>query len=120
MSEAQVEFTPLNIRAFFSNELGACGCSDMSSMIAEIRRLLEWHEQETGARVSFSELYSSEGLFYLMAGLLDDCGLSEHGTAIRHPWLTDRGRELLSALRACTPREIEEASGEAYDGCWYE
>ena len=40
-NQREPDFTKLiDVKAFFYNELGACGCSDMETMIAEVKRFL--------------------------------------------------------------------------------
>ena len=118
MERLPVELTPINIRAYFHNAFGACGCSEIGEMVISIKTLLEWCG-EKGTRVRYSELYPDLGIFYLMVGLLDSLGLIEHGTAIRYPWVTREGKRFLEALNITSVSEIEDASGEAYDGLWW-
>jgi hypothetical protein len=111
---------PLNLKAWLYNNLGFCGCTDMGDAIGALLKLLEWHDDDMTAREPWGTLYrDGEGLFYLLAGFIDVMGLSEHGSGIRHPWLTASGKRLLAALKAHTPEQIESAYGEAYDGCTY-
>lgn len=111
--------SPVNLLAYLYNAFGVCGCSELDVVVGEVRSILEWHANGED-RCPYAEVYPGRpGLFYLMAGLLDALGLSEHGIAIRHPWLTERGKVLLDALRAVPVEEIEEAVGTAYDGAWY-
>jgi len=113
-----LDLTPLNIKAYLYNNLGLCGCSELDEIVAVLLRLLEWHGGDKETR--YDELFPGNvGVFYLLAGMLDGLGLSEHGTAIRHPWLTEDGKRLLAALRRHPAQEIDDASGEAYDGCHY-
>ena len=122
-NQREPDFTkPIDVKAFFYNELGACGCSDMEAMIAEVKRFLSWADSGTPAydtRVYYDKLYNSEGVFYLIAGMMDNANLIEHGTGIRFPWLTSEGIDFLSALNTLDPLAIEEAEGEAYDGLTY-
>lgn len=109
--------TPLNLQAYLYNAWGACGCSETAEMVKSLQRLLEWIGGDK--KESYDTLYPEIGTFYLLAGRLDSLGLTEHGTAIRYPWLTDEGKRLLSALQATTPEDIECSQGDAYDGCYY-
>jgi len=111
------DLTPLNLQAYLYNAWGVCGCSETDEMVKSLQRLLEWMEGDKSTR--YDALYPEIGTFYLLAGRLDSLGLTEHGTSIRYPWLTDEGKRLLSALQSTTPEAIEEAQGEAYDGCTY-
>ena len=123
-NQREPDFTKLiDVKAFFYNELGACGCSDIKAMIVEVKRFLSWADSQSpdyDNRIRFDELYGSEGIFYLIAGMLDHAGLIEHGSSIRCSWLTSEGIDLLSALNTLDPLAIEEAEGEAYDGLTYE
>lgn len=111
------ELSPVNLKAYFYNNFGACGCSDLSSMIDAVLKLLRWHEMSP--RTHWEDLYKEPGVFYLLAGLLDSLGLAEHGGSIRHPWLTADGARLLSALNTTDSGVIEDAGGLAYDGLQY-
>ena len=115
------DFTkPVDIQAFLYNEFGACGCSDLEAMINVVKCLLEWMSENIMERQGYEKLFNgNEGVFYLLAGRLDSLGLSEHGTSIRCAWLTEKGKEFLSALQTITAEQIENCEGEAYDGISY-
>jgi len=115
------DFTnPVDIHAFFYNEFGACGCSDLEAMISVVKDLLEWMSENIMERQGYEKLFNgNEGVFYLLAGRLDSLGFSEHGTSIRCAWLTEKGKEFLSALKTITTEQIEDCEGEAYDGLSY-
>lgn len=120
MNKELPELTPINLKAYFYNNFGACGCSELDEMLATVTSLLAWHDEPMEKRPRYNELYDGNtGIFYLLAGLLDNLGLVEHGYSIRNPWLTVEGMDLLEALRKTSYEEIEEASGEAYDGLRY-
>lgn len=113
------ELTPVNIKAFFYNHFGACGCSELEDMIETIKDLLIWHKNRED-RVNYDKLYGGNlGIFYLLAGMIDYAGLAEHGGSIRYPWLSPDGEDFLNALQKYSAEEIEEASGTAYDGLRY-
>lgn len=114
------DFTkPVDIQAFFYRKLGACGCSDLEAMISVVRDLLQWMA-DFKERPSYEQLFGGNtGVFYLLAGMLDHAGLTEHGSSIRHPWLTDMGKQLLNALTTIPAEQIEESEGVAYDGATY-
>lgn len=112
--------TPLNLKAYLTIAFNICGCTEFDLVLAEIKSLLQWHNSGSD-RPSYETLFAGNaGVFYLLAGYLDQLRLCEHGTAIRHPWLTEDGKRLLTALEQITVEEIENAKGEAYDGLWYE
>lgn len=111
------DLTPINLLAYLYNAWGNCGCSETAEMVKSILRLLEWMDGDKVTK--YADLYPEAGVFYLLAGRLDSLGLTEHGTSIRYPWLTDDGQRLLAALKSTDPETIENAQGEAYDGCSY-
>jgi hypothetical protein len=119
---------PIDILAFFMNELGACGCSELEPMIRVVRDSLEWAgalsmewpPKPTVERAEYDTLYGGDvGLFYIIIGILDHAGLINHGTSVRYPFLSEQGKMMLAALKKFSPAEIEEAKGEAYDALAY-
>jgi len=119
MSENQPDFTkPIDVKAFFYNKFGACGCSEIDLMINVIRDLLEW--MDTPDHSFYNTLFNgSTGVYYILIGLFDNLGLCEHGIAIRYPWLTEKGRELLKALQTIAAEQIDKSEGKAYNGLYY-
>lgn len=115
------DFTkPVDIQAFFYNEFGACGCSDLEAMINVVKDLLEWMSENIMERQGYEKLFNGNvGVFYLLAGRLDSLGFSEHGTSIRCAWITEKGKEFLNALKTISAEQIENSEGEAYDGLSY-
>lgn len=111
------DLTPINLLAYLYNAWGNCGCSETAEMVKSLLRLLDWMGGDKETR--YEALYPEVGTFYLLAGRLDDLGLTEHGASIRFPWLTEDGKRLLAALKSTDPESIEDAQGEAYDGCTY-
>lgn len=115
------DFTkPVDVCAFFFNEIHACGCSELDLMIYEVKRVLEWAASDIMTRPDYTKLYHSGGVFYIVAGLLNSAGLLEHGSSIRCSWITEKGRTLLDALNKFSAYEIEFPDGTAYDGCYYD
>ena len=114
------DLTPINIKAYFYNCFGACGCSELGEMVVTIKRLLEWHAaSQEDSRANYESLYGELGVFYLLSGMLENLDLADHGSSIRFPWLSGDGRRLLEALQKYLAEEIDDASGEAYDGLHY-
>lgn len=109
---------PVDIQAYFFNSFGACGCSDLEAMVAVVKELLEWIDQNCEIP-PYDKLFNHEGVFYILVGILDRLGLCEHGTSIRASWLTEKGKSLLVALQSTPFSEIDTAEGEAYDGITY-
>jgi len=69
---------------------------------------------------AYTSLYAENtGVFYIVAGILDNNGLIEHGTAIRYSWLTAEGEKILRTIQTVGSEGIECAEGTAYDGVYY-
>jgi len=100
---------PVDVLAFFQHAFGACVCSDMVEIIQPIIRVLDWTQ---GQPIDF------DGPFYIVAGILTNWGLLEHGTSIRNSWITDEGIQLMHTLDEYG-EDIADASGVAYDGLDY-
>jgi len=110
---------PLDLLAFIYNSFGICGCSQFDVIVNELKRFLTWAGAPMENRSLYITLYPRDGIFYLIAGMLDRAKLIEHGTAVRHPWLTDTGKAFLAGLNKYAVEQIDEAKGDAYDGCTY-
>lgn len=121
MSDETPDFTkPLDVQAFFYNELGACGCMDLAAMIATVKDLLRWVSAKKNNNNRYDTLFGGNtGVFYLLLGLLDTAELCEYGHSTSYPWLTDKGGNLLKALSTFTADEIKNSEGVAYDGIYY-
>jgi len=84
---------------FLQDAFGLCGCSEFDEVKAVLLGFLRWAKiGPAEGRRQFSSLYPQLGMFYIVAGILDEHGLIEHGTAIRHPWITESGKRLLADL----------------------
>ena len=112
--------SPIDIKAFFYNGFGACGCSELDSMIDVVVNLLEWIESDKDGSSYYDTLFGGNvGVYYLLIGIIDRNGLCEHGVSIRFPFLNDMGKKLLRALQTISIEKIDECSGLAYDGLYY-
>lgn len=92
--------------------LGFCGCGDPAASQTYLRDVLQFirevHEnEEENWDVPWKRLdgfFHSVGERYTVFYLLDDKGLTEHGSSVPG-WLTPKGRELLEDLNELYPRE---------------
>ena len=109
----------LDLLAFLYEGFSLCGCEDLSSVIETIIKTLSWAQEPTDKRLKYTSLFKNYGVFYIIAGILDNLDLIEHGIAIRFPWITERGKALLSLLESRDVNKIEGATGEAYNGINY-
>lgn len=109
----------IDVKAFLYDELGFCGCMELDEVISALKTLLSW-ANSMESRLGYEEFCKGEiGSFYLLMGLLDHADLIEHGSSIRHPWLTDDGERLLTALNKFSVGDIESVEGEGYNGTFY-
>ena len=79
-----------------TSDLGICGCGSPEEAYEAIHKLLltlqakNWDEW---LKSIDNDIYA-----LIVVYVLDGNGYLEHGTSIRHPWLTIKGEQLLEAL----------------------
>lgn len=62
------------------------------------------------------ELFKNDsGLMYMTLYWLNSMGLSEHGGSVGGGWLTDRGEEVLRALRAAKALDPQDVEHEPFE-----
>ena len=77
-------------------DLGICGCGSPEEAYEAIHNLLlslrvkNWDD--------WLDTIDNDIYALILVYLLDGKGYLEHGTSIRHPWLTTKGEQLLEAL----------------------
>ncbi len=82
----------------FFDELKICGCGvpeSVGMLIRDILAALPPWEYEG----ELKKLLPTDGLCYLVLGILTDAELIEHGGNIIGSWLTPRGEDVLESLR---------------------
>lgn len=85
---------------FFIEHFNLCGCSEVDKVIVVVRDLLKWIGSDTESRPPYDSLFGgSGGVYYLLVGMLDRKGYCGHGISIRHPWLSEKGEQLLEFLK---------------------
>lgn len=87
-----------------------CGCGtpeDALTFIRDALRAAPWHEP---AGKAFWGRYD-DGAAHILAGVLDDLGLVEHGGSWYSSWLTEQGKRVLATIEAIPGDGI----GEMYD-----
>lgn len=118
VEEDQIEYgdqTPLeDIYNWVFCELAFCGCGDPEGALEFLRDTLnllnkEFDERCNGIKKRFPDSPMSWSYLYM----LDDKGLTEHGSNIRGCWLTDKGKGILAALNAYSIEQIIEGSEDA-------
>lgn len=90
-------------------DLGFCGCGDPEGALEFLRDTLnllnkEFDERWEGMQKRFPDNPMSWTYLYM----LDDKGLTEHGSNIRGCWLTDKGKAVLELLNKYTSEQISE------------
>lgn len=83
-------------------ELPFCGCGNPEAVYLLIRDLLAATAMEAGPprRARYRELLGEgEGVYFLGLYVLDDAGLTEHGTGIQAAWLTPKGKHYLELMQ---------------------
>lgn len=112
--------TERELKLFEELELGFCGCGDPKGALLFLRDVLQcfadrrtkrgdWDAQ-TKRLHNLLQLEENRflGLSYLY--FIDNLGLLEHGTHITGSWLTERGEEVLDALRTIDLKKMMEQS----------
>lgn len=113
------DLTPLNLRAWLGNALDVCGCAEIPPVVWLLVDFLSWASWGPH-RYPYDQFNCGVGAFYLIIGRLDRLDLVDHGVSCRCPSLSSEGTRLLKALEETPVDAIDNAGGEAYDGCWYD
>lgn len=87
------------IHGFWYDEATMCGCGDPVEVLEMIRDELARLDTPPSGGVRRQPAPDTRE-HRLLAFLLDSWGLTEHGTSLAWPWLTDEGHALLAALRS--------------------
>lgn len=108
--------TAHEVHHVFFDDLKICGCGVPESTGILVRDILSalppWEHEG-----KLKELLPTDGLFYLVLGILTNARLIEHGSNICGSWLTPRGEEVLAAL---TRESDQDERMEAVFGCGHE
>lgn len=88
-------------QAYHYDLLGMCGCGDPTSSYNFLRSALKCFDQSDATR-SVDRLAAlvkkDPGLVaHVLAHILDDKGLLEHGSSVNSAWLTDSGNLIVNA-----------------------
>ena len=94
----------MNKRSILSEirgDLGICGCGSPSEAYEAVHKLLlalQKSSKPTRDWGDWHDLIDNNPYALILAYLLDNEEYIEHGTSIRHPWLTAKGIKLIEAL----------------------
>ena len=84
------------IHTFWYGKAQMCGCGEPVGVLAMIRDELAHCAIDIPDRPDLPRTPER----YLLAYSLDAWGLTEHGSGIGWPWLTDEGKALLAAMQS--------------------
>lgn len=87
-----------------SGDLQMCGCGRPWEAYALVSRILDWAADSTaeGAAPPTGLTAGGEGASHIIMSALDGAGLMDHGTTMRYPWLTPKGRAVRVLLARVT------------------
>lgn len=94
----------MNKRSILSEirgDLGICGCGSPSEAYEAVHKLLLALQKSSKPSRDWGDwhdLIDNNPYALILAYLLDNEEYIEHGTSIRHPWLTAKGIKLIEAL----------------------
>ena len=74
-----------------------CGCGNPDDAAARLCDLLTFHPLYEN-RGEFERLVPDSGIQHLLLYMLDHLGLTEHGGSVMGAWLSDKGKDVLTAL----------------------
>ena len=90
-------------------DLGFCGCGDPEGSLDFLRDSLNDINKESDERWNAMKARFPEGpMSWTYLYMLDDKGLTEHGSNIRGCWLTDKGKAILELLNKYSSAQISE------------
>lgn len=112
----------------FYGEMSLCGCMEMGDLYGFLHQWFRhlnsrYHvrgepdvEPDFAAAQKHARLDECEPLYYLAAALLEGAGILEHGSSIRCPWLTAKGKVLLAWMDANPDYTDPQERGMEEDG----
>ena len=103
----------MNRRSILSeirDDLGICGCGSPSDAYEAVHKLLLALQKSSKPSRDWGDwhdLVDNNPYALILAYLLDNEEYIEHGTSIRHPWLTTKGIKLIEALNTLQMEDYE-------------
>lgn len=100
--------TAHELNHFFHDEVGICGCGNpetVAILFRDVLRCAPFYEQDNRLKLHF--LLATDGLFYLVLGVLQNLDLIEHGSIIDGAWLTAKGQDVLGSLETLSLSDPE-------------
>lgn len=80
------------------DELQFCGCVETEAIISIIVKLMQDFENKIDYKHRSLSFDSDAALYYLIVDKLEHLDFIEHGTSIRFPWLTQKGKDWLASF----------------------
>ena len=87
-----------SILSEIANDLGICGCGSPADAYEAVHKLLLALQKSSSPTTEWADWYNlvdNNPYALILAYLLDNKEYIEHGTSIRHPWLTSKGINLI-------------------------
>ena len=100
------------------DDLGICGCGSPSEAYEAVHKLLLALQKSSKPSKDWGDwhdLVDNNPYALILAYLLDNEEYIEHGTSIRHPWLTAKGIKLIEALNTLQMEDYEFYGEKIYE-----
>lgn len=101
--------TPAELHDYIFTDLGLCGCGEPERVLTFLRDMLQAVDSRSEIGTDSTLNHGGDAMRQLVWYFLDDKGLTEHGSRADMGWLTDKGQELLTALKAADIEKLVEA-----------
>lgn len=111
----------MNKRSILSEirgDLGICGCGSPSEAYEAVHKLLLALQKSSKPSRDWGDwhdLIDNNPYALILAYLLDNEEYIEHGTSIRHPWLTAKGIKLIEALNTLQTEDYDFYGEKIYE-----
>lgn len=99
-----------SILSEITNDLGICRCGSPADAYEAVHKLLLALQKSSSPLKDWGDWYSlvdNDPYALVLAYTLDGMGYIEHGTSVRHPWLTNKGRCLIEAFNILKEKDYD-------------
>lgn len=101
--------TPAELHDYIFTDLGFCGCGTPEAVLTFLRDILQAVDSRSEIGTDSTLNHGGEAMRQLVWYFLDDKELTEHGSRADMGWLTDKGKEVLVALKSADIEKLCEA-----------